>query len=889
MAREGLHLGLGDGTFQSSAIPLVCLFTAPTNLTAIAAVRAGDRGELDLVVAGYDPSALTNKLQVLVGRGDGTFHARSPVHLRGFAPSAIASGNFTDGGHTDLALVGHDTVSGEGRLLILPGHGDGTFDSAVANDLGPGFFATSLVADDFNRDEWTDIAVAGYVQLDPTPEIPVPATVPPLPPTDDGLPPAPAPIILPPDPPLPGTSLLPTPSQQWGSPSQTAQGYGLVTILAGKGDGRFGPAKQSFYTSWRVNNLFSNGLIPLSLIAGEFTGGGGRDLAFVEHGTGFTRGAVIVLPGQGDGTFETPRLLVTQNAPYTLAAGDLVGDGSTALVIGGERTDLAGPTAASERGFFQVLTNAGGGAYTPFSDATYTPQVPNVIKAGAFTRSGRVDLVVAGRLNSTSFDNNVEVYAGLGSGKLLLPADMSSSRLPTLVVRSSTILAGDFNEDGKLDVLRAFSESGHQNVIEFLPGTGSGTFGDPLVIDRVQSGLLQLTGGNILIGDFTGDGHLDVAICVLNLNTSDDQPNDRIDVILGNGEGNFQTPVTIGRGNFTGGLVTGNFQGDGHHDIAVMDMDTDGSFFTPSYSIEVFRAARDGVFSTPIVVPLGNGPNNSLAQYAATGPWLVAGDFHRTGRDDIAFLSEEASLNVNDKLVLKSRIGIVKSQPDGTFAAPYFVDPGNQSVDGMIVGDFNGDGRMDLAVTGHADSEYPFYPALKANLPEYSTLRIFTGGGDGTFDTTAAGYAVAVNDPMLTEGDFNADSRADIVVVGNDGAFYGTNYVYVLLGQGTGRFQEPSGVYSIPRSDSWTFADFAGLGRADFAFNAGHESIRVAYALGDGRFADPADYAAAVHNTPIAADVTGTGTVDVFVTDQAGDILWPRGGRANPALSCLRW
>ena len=120
------------------------------------------------------------------------------------------------------------------------------------------------------------------------------------------------------------------------------------------------------------------------------------------------------------------------------------------------------------------------------------------------------------------------------------------------------------------------------------------------------------------------------------------------------------------------------------------------------------------------------------AQEVMNGPWLVAADFHGTGRDDIAFLSEDASLTVEDpstignsKLVLKSRIGIVTAQTGmGTLCA-YFVDPGNQSVDGMIAGDFNGDGRMDLAVTGHADSVYyPLQLPLPSTVLEDTTVTL---------------------------------------------------------------------------------------------------------------------------------------------------------------------
>ena len=266
---DGIHLGLGDGTFQSSAIPLVGLFTAPTNLTAIAAVRAVDRGGLDLVVAGYESSALTNKLQVLVGQGDGRFHALPPVDLR-IRPVRHRHREFhrrrpyrSRPGRSRHGIRGGQFRRSSPAVVMAPSARPSRLTWGRASSPPPSLPTTST-----GMNGPISLSPATF-SLTPLQRFPLPPPCRPLPPCRQihrrPIFPPPLQIVLPFDPPLPGTSLLPKPSQEPEPSGPVAGGYGLVTILVGNGDGTFGLAKQSFYTSWRVDDLFGDGLIPLSL------------------------------------------------------------------------------------------------------------------------------------------------------------------------------------------------------------------------------------------------------------------------------------------------------------------------------------------------------------------------------------------------------------------------------------------------------------------------------------------------------------------------------------------------------------------------------------------------------------------------------------------------
>ena len=90
----------------------------------------------------------------------------------------------------------------------------------------------------------------------------------------------------------------------------------------------------------------------------------------------------------------------------------------------------------------------------------------------------------------------------------------------------------------------------------------------------------------------------------------------------------------------------------------------------------------------------------------------------------------------------------------------------------LVTGDFNGDGRTDLAVANYG------------TYPNYDTVSVLLGNGDGTFQKQVT-YAVGNEPRAIVAGDFNGDGRTDLAV-----ANYGSNDVSILLGNGDGTFQD---------------------------------------------------------------------------------------------------
>ncbi len=329
---------------------------------------------------------------------------------------------------------------------------------------------------------------------------------------------------------------------------------------------------------------------------------------------------------------------------------------------------------------------------------------------------------------------------------------------------------------------------------------------------------------SIVAGDFNGDGIPDIAVSNFNDST--------VTVLLGNGSGGFtaatNSPFVVGSSPYF--IVAGDFNGDGVLDLATVNGN-----------------------SNNVTVLLGNGSGGFAAATGspfAVGSFpvsLALGDFNGDGIQDLAVS------NFTD-----STVTVLLGNGAGGFAAAAgspFTTGTNPA--GIVVDDFNGDGKQDLAVANYTSSN----------------VTVLLGNGSGGFTAaTNSPFAVGTNPPSLVVDDFNGDGVPDLAV-----ANFTDSTVTVLLGDGLGGFVAPTGSPFAVGSDPFSIVagDFNGDGIPDLATaNDGSNNVTVLIGNGTGGFAAATGNAFVVGSAPdsvVAGDFNGDGLMDLAVANSGAN------------------
>ncbi|MFM9995782.1 MAG: FG-GAP repeat domain-containing protein [Phycisphaerales bacterium] len=339
------------------------------------------------------------------------------------------------------------------------------------------------------------------------------------------------------------------------------------------------------------------------------------------------------------------------------------------------------------------------------------------LAVGDLNADGRPDLAVA---NVGPFPGNVVILLGNPGGTLQWAGSYAAGEGPFAVA------VGDFNADAKADLAVA-----NDGSVSVLLGNGNGTFQAALDYPIPLIYLLC-----IAVGEFNGDGKPDLAASGSN---SFGAGVDGFYILLGNGNGTFQAAVgypTTSSGQFWE-IGIDDFNSDGKADIAVTNTDASGVF--------VLLGNGNGTFQPAVLYVTGGEPTA-----------LGVSDFNADGKRDLAVGSVSGS---------QGKASILLGNGNGTFQpAVHFAVPRGNGTLRIAVGDFNADGRPDLAAAGL-----------------YGRVSVLVGNGDGTF-RAAVFFEVGLQFPGdVAAGDFNADGQVDVAASFINGSWPQNSSVSVLL------------------------------------------------------------------------------------------------------------
>ena len=344
-------------------------------------------GKPDILV----PETATGWLAVRLNNGDGSF---GPVarYKVGLLPSFITEGDFNHDGKVDVAV----SNAGSGDVSVLLGRGDGTFKPAVSYPLSgasgvnglltPGDGSFSLVTDDFNGDGIEDIATTNSLTNN-------------------------------------------------------------VSVLLGKGDGTFSPAR-----TYPIAGAHSLGIIPFALASGDFNHDGKPDLV--------TGGAlsVTVLLGDGAGGFSAEASYLVGFDIACVNVADVNGDGIPDIVASGTGTLN-----------LKVFLGKGDGSFTPGENLSSRGIGPQCFSLADLNGDHKTDIAV---VNSSSSYGVGDLAILLGNGNGSFVDDAASPTYPLAFIPWATAVA-DFNGDGIPDIAVA---NGFPAVVSILFGNGDGSF-----------------------------------------------------------------------------------------------------------------------------------------------------------------------------------------------------------------------------------------------------------------------------------------------------------------------------------------------------------------------------------------------------------------------------
>jgi hypothetical protein len=344
----------------------------------------------------------------------------------------------------------------------------------------------------------------------------------------------------------------------------------------------------SAFAAQVVKKIYRVGQEPQVVVTADFNNDGILDLATAD----FSSNDISILLGNGNGTFQQAQYFATEYGASALAVGDFNHDGNLDIAV----TEYGFNTP----GVLQIFLGEGNGSFQ--LGATYQiGSQPYGITAADFNKDGNIDLATA-----NNGVNEVSVLFGNGDGTFQPPITYAAPE-------PERVLGVDLNGDGYPDLaILAYCGNDPQNcpngAVQVMLNNGNGTFGNSNYYP------VGVGPDGIAAADFRHDGKIDLAVA----NNNFEAPS-TVSVLLGNGNGTFQTAVNYPVGAGPAGISIADFTGNGKQDIAVADVG-DGE-------VSLLLGNGNGTFQPAVTL---SGPSG-------TAPISVAaGDFRGGAAIDLA-------------------------------------------------------------------------------------------------------------------------------------------------------------------------------------------------------------------------------------------------------------
>jgi hypothetical protein len=702
-------LGNGDGTFKDPEV----LFTQGQSPTWITSASLRNNGKFDLAVTDGD----SNSVEIFLGNGDGTFQPSTQFTVPN-VPTFVVAGDFNKDGKPDLAIaltVDANTTAPEFEILL--GDGAGGFPNnlvppTVTAVLDP-IITTSMAVGDVNNDGFPDIVTTqlgccGQTYLNHSG-------------TGFGQ----GPLFGP----QAGALVIGLGDMDGDGCLDAVEldAFGLVTVAKGTCDGLFTASAA----------VAASGDLDPAIVIADINGDGHLDVVASAVnfelggvGVGLEAGYLVsVMTGDGKGNLSMARTYRVGSNAVSLVVADFNGDLKPDII-----------TVDQGENHATLLLNDGTGGYlAPQGEAIgYTSGVTNApnptapLEVADLNGDGKADLLLVEDGQLGNQPSQLTAILNDGTGKFLPPV-----RTPITVgpnVPFPQFVAGNFRTTAKADVIyitRFFSP----NLVAFFAGNGDGSFATPVTLANLANPLA------VVAGDFNGDGKLDFVVAE---GSGAGEPATQFDVFLGHGDGTFtqlppQTLPVVGVGGIQQ-FIAVDLNHDGKLDLLIGN-NSNGGFGTNDSLLEALGNG-DGTFQAPTVL------------FEDFGSVAVA-DLNHDGFPDLIQLKDP---NIpTTTLFTQTAVTIYLGTASGgfqklaTYDLPGFADV---SFDPALVGDFNGDGNIDIAVR-----------YLSTNLAGFfePRLRILQGVGDGTFIVTNHFYQLPGVSRPFVGADFNSDGKTDLV------------------------------------------------------------------------------------------------------------------------------